>query len=429
MSNAEQRCPENGLAEGFDASAGRFVAVLPKLVAEVASELTTSAVASRIATTFLHTLGARRARVYLSNPVRGTFDLAAAEDVDAPVFARLHAPDEADDPPAAAAIHLGLLQCTEVPDAPSSRRPRGAGAPPIAIATRASVAIPLFAEATTIGAVSAIFDAMSLEECAALRPLSDSLGAILDGARLRAEVARLEGAARARDAHLALASHELRQPLNVLLVTANHLAKWAHAGERPALERLRAAAMRLKGTVSDLSDAAFLESGNFTLHVVRTDVADLVTGLVAELAPSARVSIEGVIPAIEIDPHRMEQILTNLLANAEKYGRAGTSPHVAVTSSGRVVVISVSSDGGGISDDERTKVFEPYYRARDRNPERGGQGLGLYICKKLVEEHGGRIWADGDPSETRLSFSLPIGAPAAESGTRACAASSAGARE
>jgi two-component system sensor histidine kinase KdpD len=68
----------------------------------------------------------------------------------------------------------------------------------------------------------------------------------------------------------------------------------------------------------------------------------------------------------------------------------------------------VLNEGPSLANDERLKVFEPYYRGRERKAEARGLGLGLYICKKLIEEHGGRIWSDGDARCTRFSFSLPI---------------------
>jgi signal transduction histidine kinase len=118
--------------------------------------------------------------------------------------------------------------------------------------------------------------------------------------------------------------------------------------------------------------------------------------------------VEGDVPLVEADPRRVEQVLTNLLANAEKYGSQGTMPCVSVARREDVVVVTVLNDGPGLARDERVRVFEPYYRGYERRSNTTGLGLGLYICKRLVEEHGGRIWPDGDALHTRFSFSLPI---------------------
>lgn len=245
-------------------------------------------------------------------------------------------------------------------------------------------------------------------------------GLVAEVARLRAEVARLEGDIRARDLRTALVMHELRQAVSVLVLALSSLARRATGFEWGELERLKAYGLRLDRLVSDLSDTSFLDSGGFALQVASTDLASLVHHTLARHALRASVSIEGDIPAIEVDRQRVEQVLSNLLVNAYKHGSAEGTPEVAVARKGGVVVVSVVNDGCAIADDERTKVFEPYYRGRARRPGASGLGLGLYICRRLVEEHGGSIWTDGDASHTRVSFSLPI-APETPSGTRLAA--------
>jgi signal transduction histidine kinase len=229
---------------------------------------------------------------------------------------------------------------------------------------------------------------------------------------LRGEVTRLQANARARDEWMAIVVHELLQPLTTLLVTTSHLARRAAGEDRPPLERLRDAGLRLAAMISDLSDTSSLESGTFTLHVVPTDIASLVTASVARLAPGVHVSVDGETPWLDVDPRRVEQVLANLLVNAQKYGSGRSLPSVAITQQGNDVVIAVTNEGLGVPRDERIRVFERRYRSPSRKPGTPGLGLGLYICKQLIEEHGGRIWADGDPIHARFSFSIPIREPA-----------------
>jgi signal transduction histidine kinase len=226
--------------------------------------------------------------------------------------------------------------------------------------------------------------------------------------QLRAEVERLKEAIHLRDQRTAFVMHELRQPLSVLLLASASLARRSSDRERCELERLYAGGLRLDSLVSDLNDASFLESGTFALNVTRTDLIALIGAAVDRHEPCPEVSVEGEIPLMDLDAHRIDQILTNLLVNAQKYGSSHSVPRVDVVRTDGVVVVSVTNDGGDISDDERTKVFEPYYRGRDRKPGTRGLGLGLYVCRRLVEEHGGRIWTDGDASQTRFSFSVPV---------------------
>jgi signal transduction histidine kinase len=236
---------------------------------------------------------------------------------------------------------------------------------------------------------------------------------VAEVARLRREVRRLESALHMREHATAIGLHELRQPLSVLLMAAGHLGKGAVGMEKACADRVRAGAQRLDRLVEDLSDASLLESGRFTLHVRPTDVVQLVADSVAHLGSRALISIEGDIPRVDVDGRRVEQILTNLLSNAQKYGSPEAAPRVSIACSQDAVIVTVLNTGRGLAEDERIQVFEPYYRGRERRREAPGLGLGLYICKRLVEEHGGRIWTDGDALHTRFSFSIPTSDAAA----------------
>jgi signal transduction histidine kinase len=194
----------------------RFAAALPKLIADVAGEATTAEVASRIVHEFVRTLGARTARVY----VVGSDGPALSADL-----------------PAARALRSGR------PELVDRKYAAGEGV---------TLALPLLANATPIGALSADFDELRSGECPALFTLSASLGAILDRARLREEVGRLERSARDRDGHAALVAHELRQRLNVVLLSATFLANCYDRDELGTVDRMREAAHLLDGMISDL---------------------------------------------------------------------------------------------------------------------------------------------------------------------------------
>jgi len=116
------------------------------------------------------------------------------------------------------------------------------------------------------------------------------------------------------------------------------------------------------------------------------------------------------LPRLNIDANRIRQVLDNLIDNAVKYSPQGTAVLVSVRRGGRELVISVTDQGAGISAEELTRIFERMYRVEKRvTPGIEGVGLGLAICQRLVEAHGGRIWAESDKGEgSTFYFSLPV---------------------
>jgi signal transduction histidine kinase len=172
-------------------------------------------------------------------------------------------------------------------------------------------------------------------------------------------------------------------------------------------------ALLLDRMITDLTDMALLESGRFALRVSSHDVALLVEGVVSRHLFRAKVTGDFTLPPVNADPLRVEQILLNLLGNAAKYGGPEGVAGVNIARQGGAAIISVTNEGSAIPEDERSRVFDAYYRARGHQANTSGLGLGLYICRKLVEQHGGQIWTDGDASQTRFTFSLPFSGPPA----------------
>jgi signal transduction histidine kinase len=109
----------------------------------------------------------------------------------------------------------------------------------------------------------------------------------------------------------------------------------------------------------------------------------------------------------EVDPDRIDQVVTNLLSNAMKYGASGTDVTVAIESRPDEIEIAVTNRGAGLSSDELSKLFAKFHRAAGAAGK--GIGLGLFITKGIVVAHGGRIWAESTPRETTtFHVVLPI---------------------
>jgi signal transduction histidine kinase len=123
-----------------------------------------------------------------------------------------------------------------------------------------------------------------------------------------------------------------------------------------------------------------------------------------------RLEVCGVVPPVEADPSRLEQVLENLLSNAAKYSFSETEILVSVESGPEEVTVSVTNQGLGIPADEMEGLFTRYRRTRTAMEGKiPGIGLGLYITKGLVEAHGGRIWVESEVGKnTTFRFTLPL---------------------
>jgi signal transduction histidine kinase len=123
----------------------------------------------------------------------------------------------------------------------------------------------------------------------------------------------------------------------------------------------------------------------------------------------------GELPSLTADPHRLQQVLSNLLENAVKYSPAGGDVEVTLRIDGLGVLVCVSDSGIGLPTTAAETIFEPFGRASNAQRQQlPGMGLGLYIARQIVEQHGGRIWADsaGEGLGTQVSVWLPIRATA-----------------
>jgi two-component system phosphate regulon sensor histidine kinase PhoR len=172
---------------------------------------------------------------------------------------------------------------------------------------------------------------------------------------------------------------------------------------------------RMERLVMDLLRLARLDAGQETLDVVSCDVRSLVHGVVADLSPLSDARQQRIVTTIAADaatldgdPGKLHDALRNLVANAITYAPEGTTVRVDATRAGGTFEIAVSDEGPGLPEEDRSRVFERFYRvdkSRARDP--GGTGLGLAIVKHLVELHGGTVRAENRPEGgARFTVSL-----------------------
>ncbi|MEP7283800.1 MAG: ATP-binding protein [Rubrivivax sp.] len=255
-------------------------------------------------------------------------------------------------------------------------------------------------------------------------------GVVLDitaeraAAALRAERDRAGAADRAKSALLSRISHELRTPLNAVLGFAQLLEIQPELGERSRAwaGTISASGRHLLALVNDVLDLSALEGGEFRLQTQAVALAPLVDQAWSMVAIEADTLGIGWIPpappvpAVRADPQRLRQVLSNLLSNAVKYNRpqGHVQVRVAPVEGGRAVVIEVVDTGGGLSDAQRQRLFQPFDRLGAEYSGIGGTGLGLALTRQLVQAMDGRLDVDSTPGVgSCLRVTLPAAGAAA----------------
>lgn len=212
--------------------------------------------------------------------------------------------------------------------------------------------------------------------------------------------AEAEEAVRLRDEFVAVASHELRTPLTSLQLAMQGLERRLAPGmdferARSAAARCNRQLRRLTGLVDQLLDVSRIQAGRLELHPGEVDLREVVHDAAAGLAD--QLAITGTALSVQAEPavvgrwdrDRLEQVVTNLLANAIKFGR-GQPIEIAITSDDRTARLSVTDHGIGIDPETQSHLFERFRRGVSAR-HYGGLGLGLYITRTFVEAHGGRM--------------------------------------
>ena len=250
------------------------------------------------------------------------------------------------------------------------------------------------------------------------RAASGPGGAIRATAILR-DISAVRALEELRDGFVATVSHELRTPLALIRGYAETLLHLDldPVEQRHYVERIQQTTERLTGLVTEILDITHLEADPLILERSPVALASLLARLRGDLAmtdPSARLEVElpTDLPPLEVDAGRVGQVLENVAANALKYSPAGSPIIIRAEVDGEWCTVIVEDEGVGVPADDRTLVMEPFHRARNvRESAIPGTGLGLYICRRLVEAHGGRMWVSDRPEGrpgTRVAFTLPL---------------------
>lgn len=236
-----------------------------------------------------------------------------------------------------------------------------------------------------------------------------------------AEVQRLRHLDELKNEYVAMVAHDLRSPMASISGAA---ATLLHSGDRLGeehrrglLEMITRSTGRLSGLVEDVLQVARIESGQFSSEAAAFDLGDLVRRTASEVEvgggghPRITVDVAEGLPFALADEERVWQVATNLLTNALKFSADDTAVDARVDVAGDGLQVTVTDRGVGIDADDLHRLFEKFSRIR---PAAGpgtstGTGLGLYICRRIVEAQGGRIWARSRPGEgSTFAFTVPV---------------------
>jgi PAS domain S-box-containing protein len=239
-------------------------------------------------------------------------------------------------------------------------------------------------------------------------------------AELEARHKESERLNRLKSEFLASVSHELRTPLHTIIGFAELLGEEREGPlnekQRRFLTHIQADSEHLLELINDVLDLSRIEAGGLTLRTeafsLRSAISEAVNAIRSQASAKPVAVREGIIPEIDVlaDPVRVKQILYNLLSNGVKFTQAGGEVAVSAELRGASITICVADTGLGIPIEQRALIFDKFYQVGNTTAGvRQGTGLGLTICKQLVELQGGTIWVESEPGiGSRFYFTLPV---------------------
>jgi len=221
-----------------------------------------------------------------------------------------------------------------------------------------------------------------------------------------------------KDDFIGMVSHELRTPLTVIMGSVNvALSEGISPAEiKDLLEQASESSESLSHILDNLIELSRYQSKRLELTREDTDVSSCLREIVhlkSGRFHRRRISLDlpEKLPDLYVDRLRLRQIMSNLLDNAEKYSQANMEIKITAGTDGDYVSIGVHDLGTGISPEDQSRLFEPFKRLKEKSTTNPGLGLGLLVCRRLIEAHGGKIWVESSPMKgSTFWFTLPVNA-------------------
>jgi len=218
---------------------------------------------------------------------------------------------------------------------------------------------------------------------------------------------------------IALAAHELRGPITVIrgyLELIGQELPSLNADQQQLIDRLQVSSERLSGYINNILNVSRYDRNHLKLHLQEERLIDVITALVPDLALRARTQnrkltfhIPDDLPTVAADRSSLSEVISNLIDNAIKYSRDSGEVVVNAAVKDNFVEVTVQDFGIGMPESVVGNLFTKFYRSHRSRQTVSGTGLGLYICKAIVESHGGSIWVRSVEGEgSTFGFTLPI---------------------
>lgn len=218
---------------------------------------------------------------------------------------------------------------------------------------------------------------------------------------------------------IALAAHELRGPITVirgyLELLGQELAELP-AEQQELIDRLQVSSERLSGYINNILNVSRYDRNHLKLHLQEERMVDIIAALIPDLALRAKTQnrkltfhVADTLPTIAADRSSLSEVISNLIDNAIKYSQEGGEVVVSGEVKNNFVELTVSDKGIGMPESVVGNLFNKFYRSHRSRQTVSGTGLGLYICKAIVESHGGSIWVRSTEGEgSTFGFTIPI---------------------
>lgn len=263
---------------------------------------------------------------------------------------------------------------------------------------------------------------LSTHEQGFVQDLSAEAGLAIRNARLYAreqeQVERLHRFQELQTTYFSALAHEMKTPLTVLKTLAPSLRQLPDLPDetrREILDTIDGNLARLEWAINTPLESVRLEAGVITLHPRPLNLARAIRQVADRISPwlalkRQRVSIEANrnLPPVLADSSQIDQVISNLLVNAIKFAPVGSTISVTLHPADRTMQVWVEDEGPGVPPEERERIFDKFHSIAAAQTS-GGAGLGLYICREVVQKHGGRIWVEDRPGGgCRFCFTLPL---------------------